>query len=446
MLADLYQITMAEGYWKLGKHRQRAVFDLFFRENPFQGGYAIFCGLANIISGLSNFYFTGEDIRYLETLKTIHEKPLFDPSFLEALKELRLSVNIDAMPEGSLVFPKEPLLRVEGPLWECQLLETYLLNCVNFSTLIATKSSRVCLAAAGDPVIEFGLRRAQGPDGGLSASRAAYIGGTVATSNVLAGQLYGIPVSGTHAHSWVMSFDTEFEAFHAYAKVMPNNCMLLVDTYNTQQGIQNAIEIGLELKNRGYRLQGIRLDSGDLATLSIQAREQLDAAGLKETQIVGSNDLDEYAILRLKAKGAKISIWGVGTRLVTAYDQPSLGGVYKLVAIEDKNGEWQYKAKHTDDSYKKSWGGIHNVRRFKRNDFFVRDVIYNVYGPVPLIENDETSEDLLRPIIREGKLIYETPSLVDIRKFALSQLEKFPDEFKQLKPTMQYSVLQKELG
>jgi nicotinate phosphoribosyltransferase len=445
MLTDLYQLTMAQGYWKLGKHLQRASFDLFFREHPFQGGYTVFCGLQAVLEMVQSFKFTQQDIAYLASLKGAKEVPLFSEEFLQALLELQLSLDIDAVREGNIVFPKEPLLRVEGPLWECQLLETGLLNLINFPTLIATKAARICYAAKGDPIIEFGLRRAQGPDGGLTASRAAYVGGAVSTSNVLAGQRYGIPVAGTHAHSWVMAFSDEMTSFRSYAEVMPHNCILLVDTYNSLDGIRNAIQIGLDLKRKGYALLGIRLDSGDLAALSIAARKLLDEAGLLETQIVGSNDLDEYTITKLKNAGAKISIWGVGTHLATAYEQPALGGVYKLVAIQDNKGEWLRKEKQTDDIRKKSRAGIHKIRRFYLENKMQRDVIYDqIKGECPEAKTNETFEELLIPVVRLGKPIIETPLLSSIQRYAHEQLQKLPDELKILKPKNQYSVTYQE--
>ncbi|HTV17340.1 MAG TPA: nicotinate phosphoribosyltransferase, partial [Polyangiaceae bacterium] len=333
LLTDLYQLTMASGYFRSGRARDEAVFHLFFRTHPFGGSYAIAAGLEAVVELVEGFRFGADDVEYLASLADDGGGPLFAADFLDYLRALRLRVDIDAVPEGSLVFAHEPLVRVRGRLLEAQLLETALLNRVNFQTLIATKATRVCQAAAGQPVLEFGLRRAQGVDGGLSASRAAYIGGCVATSNVLAGKQYGIPVRGTHSHSWVMSFDTELEAFEAYADAMPDNCLFLVDTFDTLEGVQNAIRVGQRLRLRNKRLRGIRLDSGDLAWLSIQARRMLDGAGFSDAVIVGSNDLDERVIESLRHQGAAISVWGVGTRLVTAYDEPALGGVYKLGLI-----------------------------------------------------------------------------------------------------------------
>src|SRR4051812_49069153 len=286
LLTDLYQLTMAYGYWKAGKADQHAVFHVLFRKQPFKGGFSIAAGLADVIEYLRNFHFTESDLAYLADLKGNDDKPLFDAAFLKHLADLKIALDIDAIPEGTVVFPQEPLVRVTGPILQAQLIETALLNIINFQTLIATKAARVCLAAQGDPVVEFGLRRAQGIDGAMTASRAAYIGGCAGTSNVLAGKAFGIPIKGTHAHSWVMSFDNELDAFNAYADALPNNGIFLVDTYDSIAGIRHAIEAGKRLQKRGFKMGGIRLDSGDLAYLSIEARKMLDGAGFKEAAIV----------------------------------------------------------------------------------------------------------------------------------------------------------------
>ncbi len=342
LLTDLYQLTMASAYWKTGTHRKEAVFNLHFRSNPFSGGYSVACGLAEVVEYLEQFRFDEKDLDYLQSLRGNDAQPLFAGEFLDELRRMEFNWDVDAIPEGTVVFANEPLIRVRGPILQCQLLETTLLNLVNFQTLIATKAARICGAARGQPVLEYGLRRAQGIDGALSASRAAYVGGCAATSNLLAGRLFGIPVRGTHAHSWVMSFEDEAEAFNAYADAMPNNVVFLVDTYNTLEGVRKAAEIGQKLAASGHRMIGIRLDSGDLAWLSIEARKILDAVGLTDARILATNDLDEYLIENLKNQGAKIDTWGVGTRLITAYDQPALGGVYKLTAIRDSNDqEWR---------------------------------------------------------------------------------------------------------
>ena len=363
LLTDLYQLTMAYGYWKLGRADEGAVFHLFFRKAPFSGRYAVAAGLGPAIEFLRQFRFTESDLEYLRTIPGNDGRPLFDHGFLDYLSGLELTVDIDAMPEGTVAFGQEPLVRVRGPLLQCQLLETPLLNIVNFQTLIATKASRVTAAATGQSVLEFGLRRAQGIDGGLSSARAAYVGGCDATSNVLAGKLLGIPVKGTHAHSWVMSFDNELESFERYAEAMPNNCVFLVDTYDTLEGVRHAVTVGKQLRERGHELVGIRLDSGDLAYLSIEARRILDEGGFPNAVIVASNDLDEHLIENLRHQGAQIVVWGVGTKLATAYDQPALGGVYKLGALQLPDGTWEGKLKLSEQAAKTSLPGILQVRR-----------------------------------------------------------------------------------
>ncbi len=350
LLTDLYQITMAQGYWDAEKAGEEACFTMYFRDYPFKGGYAVACGMAQLADLVETFRFSEEDIAYLASLDAPAGGPLFDPAFLEYLRDLRLSVDIDAVPEGTIVFPHEPLVRVTGPIMQCQLIETALLNMVNFQTLIATKAARVCRAAKGRPVAEFGLRRAQGL-GGVWASRAAVVGGCASTSNVLAGKLFDIPVSGTHAHSWVMSFDDELTAFREYARIFPNNCILLVDTYDVEQGIRNAITVGLEMRERGERLAGIRIDSGDLSWLSKMARRMLDEAGLTDCGIVLSNDLDEYTIQSMLEEGADVMSFGVGTKLASAYDQPTLGGVYKLAAVRAGEGAaWTARLKISESA------------------------------------------------------------------------------------------------
>jgi nicotinate phosphoribosyltransferase len=377
LLTDLYQLTMAYGYWRLNMHEQEATFHLFFRNNPFNSNHAVNCGLASVVDFLRDWRFQSDDLDYLSTLKNTANEPLFPTDFLHYLKQLRFTCDLDAIPEGTVVFPQEPLIRIQGPLLQCQLLETPLLNFMNFQTLIATKSSRICRAAAGDPVIDFGMRRAQGPDGALSASRAAYIGGCIATSNTLAGKLFDIPVRGTHAHSWVTAFPTELQAFTAYADVMPHNAVLLVDTYNTIEGVKHAITVGKQLREQQADLLAIRLDSGDMATLSIEARKLLDAAGFNKTDIIASNSLNEYEIARLKQQGAAISSWGVGTHLVTAYDQPALDGIYKLSALRNKEGLWESKLKLSEQTAKISNPGRHQVRRYIDDKQPVRDTYSN---------------------------------------------------------------------
>jgi nicotinate phosphoribosyltransferase len=345
-----------------------------------------------------------------------------------------------------VVFAQEPLLRVQGPIVPCMLLETPLLALFNFQTLIATKSARVCSAARGEPVIEFGLRRAQGFDGALSASRAAYLGGAAATSNVLAGKRFGIPVRGTHAHSWVMCFDDELQAFRAYARAMPGNVILLVDTYDTLQGVRHAIEIGRELRAHGHELLGIRLDSGDLAWLSIEARKLLDAAGFEKAQILATNDLDESLIESLKTQGAKITSWGVGTKLVTAYDEPALGGIYKLAAVREPGSAWQRRIKISEQPAKTSTPGILQVRRYAVDGQLRGDLIYDVEDGVrsPLLIDPfdptrrkamptaATSEDLLVPVLRGGQQVYAPPALDESRARTQAQLALLHPAIKRL--------------
>src|SRR6266404_5391847 len=315
------------------------------------------CGLATTIDFLRTFHFTDTDVDYLASQRGNDGKPLFDSGFLDYLRGLQLTCDVDAIPEGTLIFPNEPLIRVRGPVIQCQLVETALLTILNFQSLIATKAARVRLAAKNDAVIEFGLRRAQGIDGGLTAARAAYIGGCDGTSNLQAGERFGIPVSGTQAHSWIMFFENELEAFQSYARAMPNNCIFLVDTYNSIEGIRHAIEIGSELRRQGHEMIGVRLDSGDRVALSIKARRMLDKAGFGNAKIVCSGDLDEYMITDLKQRGAKIDIWGVGTKLATGQPDAAVGGIYKLGAIRRPGGKWQYRIKLSEESAKASVPG-----------------------------------------------------------------------------------------
>ena len=379
LLTDLYQITMAQGYWDAGKTEEEACFTMYFRDYPFKGGYAVACGMAQLADLVEQFRFTEDDIAYLGGLEAPGGGKLFDPEFLAYLAELRLSLNIDAVPEGTIVFPHEPIVRVTGPIMQCQLIETALLNIVNFQTLIATKAARVVRAAKGRPVAEFGLRRAQGL-GGVWASRAAVVGGCASVANVLAGKLFDIPVSGTHAHSWVMSFDDELAAFREYARIFPRNCVLLVDTYDVEQGVRNAITVGLEMRERGERLAGIRIDSGDLAWLSKMARRLLDEAGLDDCGIVLSNDLDEYTIQSMLDEGACVTSFGVGTKLASAYDQPTLGGVYKLAAVRPHGGApWSPRLKISESAAKLTTPGVLDVRRYYQPDGRIAgDMVFDV--------------------------------------------------------------------
>jgi nicotinate phosphoribosyltransferase len=455
LATDLYQLTMAQAYRASGTSDKEAVFHLFFRNNPFGGGFAVACGLARVVEFLAGFHVTAEDVAYLASVTGTDDQPLFTRDFLRELRTLELHCDIDAVPEGTIVFPQEPLVRVRGPILQAQVLETTLLNMVNFETLIATKAARVCLAADGDTVIDFGLRRAQGIDGGLSASRAAYVGGCAGTSNVLAGRMLGIPVKGTHAHSWVMSFDSEQEAFDAYADAQPNNCVLLVDTYDSLDGVRRAIETARRLRACGHELGGIRLDSGDLAYLSIEARRLLDEAGFPGATIVASNDLDEQVIASLKQQGAAISVWGVGTRLVTGGDQPALGGVYKLAAVRRPGEPWQHRVKVSEQAIKTTTPGIQQVRRFETAAGFLADVIYDeeqglepevmIVDPVDptrrkRIPEGAAGHDLLVPVAREGRIVFDPAPLPEVRARVARQLERLHVGIKRFVHPHQYPV------
>jgi nicotinate phosphoribosyltransferase len=453
LITDLYELTMAYGYWRATNAAEEAVFHLYFRENPFEGGFTIAAGLEAAIEYLDALRFHDDDLAYLASLCAADGSRLFPAGFLEALRQFEFACDVDAIPEGTVVFPQEPLVRVRGPILQAQIVESALLNVINFQSLIATKGARVTLAANGDPVIDFGLRRAQGINGALAATRAAYIGGVASTSNVLAGAKLGIPVRGTHAHSWVMSFPSELEAFETYAELMPNNVMFLVDTYNTLQGVANAIEVGRKLRQRGSDLAGIRLDSGDLAYFSIQARRMLDDAGFENAVIAASNDLDEHLITSLKDQGARINLWGVGTRLITAYDQPALGGVYKLSAIRRRGQPWQPKVKVSEQAIKVSNPGMLQVRRFTRHGEAAGDMIWDENSPRSLtmvdpmdatrrkaFDESDQAEELLVPIYRGGKRVYEPPPLADVRTRREAQLSLFHGGIKRFVNPHRYPV------
>jgi nicotinate phosphoribosyltransferase len=437
LTTDLYEVTMACGYWNSGVSDYEAAFHVTFRENPFGGKFTVACGLATAIDFLREFRFGETEIEYLAAQRGNDDKPLFSAGFLGHLRNMRLTCEIDAIPEGTLVFPNEPLMRVCGPIIQCQLLETALLNILNFESLIATKAARVCLAAENDPVIEFGLRRAQGVDGGLTAARAAYIGGCAGTSNLQAGQQFGIPVSGTQAHSWIMFFESEREAFEKYARAMPNNCVFLVDTYNSLDGLRHAIDVARQLRKNGHEMIGVRLDSGDRVALSIETRRMLDQAGFTTAKIVCSGDLDEHAIADMKRHGAKIDMWGVGTKLTTGQPDAALGGIYKLGAVRRCGGQWQYRIKLSDESAKTSRPGLLQVRRFcHANGRFVADAIYEIdhaiSEPCTIVELETGKQtqipaktdysDLLVPIFRKGELVYQAPELEASREHARTQL------------------------
>ncbi len=441
LLTDLYELTMAQAYWLSGRADDEGVFSVSFRRSPFGGGFAIACGLEDALERIEGFRFEAADIAYLATLRAADGTEVFRADFLDYMAAFKISLDVDAIPEGTPVFPFEPLLRVRGGLLEAQLVETTVLNALNFATLVATKAARIVLAAGDAPVIEFGLRRAQGADGGLTASRAAYIGGCAGTSNVLAGQRFGIPVRGTHAHSWVLSFDSEVEAFRVWAETMPNSAMFLVDTFDTERGVDHAIGAGRDLRATGHDLQGIRLDSGDLAYLSIEARRALDAAGFPEARIMASNDLDEETIESLRLQNAPVDVWGVGTRLVTADGQPALGGVYKLAAMRRRDGSWRHVLKVSEQPDKTTVPGILSVRRYYNEegqaagDAIVDELTEEARPLVILhpasphrrkrLEDLPDHEELLQPMLRDGRRVSETPSIESIRERTKTSLARF---------------------
>ncbi len=431
LLTDLYEITMMQGYFKTG-NQDIVVFDAFYRDNPCGGGYAIACGLEQFIEYVQNLQFTTDDIRYLESLE------MFDDEFLKYLSTFRFSGSIYSVPEGTIIFPREPFVKIIAPIMEAQLVESALLNIINHQSLIATKASRVCHAAKGDGVMEFGLRRAQGPDSGILGARAAVIGGCIGTSNVLAGQTFNIPVKGTHAHSWIMSFPDEYTAFKTYAMLYPNACTLLVDTYDSlQSGVPNAIRVFREMREAGIEMKnfGIRMDSGDLAYLSKKARTMLDEAGFPDAIISASNDLDEYLIEALKSQGAQITSWGVGTNLITSEDCPAFGGVYKLAAIRGENGQFVPKIKLSDNTEKVTNPGNKEIYRiydratgkiradlicleeetFNESEDMVLFDPVNTWKRTRLLGGSYTMRKLLEPIFDEGKCVYTSPTVWEIR-------------------------------
>jgi nicotinate phosphoribosyltransferase len=446
LLTDLYELTMMQGYFKNG-NQDIAVFDAFYRSNPSDGGYAICAGLEQVIDYIKNLQFDLDDIAYLRKLG------MFDDDFLNYLGKFRFSGDIYAIPEGTVVFPREPLVKVVAPIMEAQLIETAILNILNHQSLIATKAARVCYAAQGDGVMEFGLRRAQGPDSGTYGARAAMIGGCVATSNVLAGQLFDVPVRGTHAHSWIMSFEDEYTAFKKYAQLYPNACILLVDTYDTlKSGVPNAIRVFSELKAAGISLTtyGIRMDSGDLAYLSKKARKMLDQAGFSNALISASNDLDEYLIESLKIQGATITSWGVGTNLITSKDCPAFGGVYKLAAVLDKNGEFTPKIKLSENTEKVTNPGNKTIYRvYEKSTGKVKaDIIclvgerfdeskdMRLFDPVEtwkktrLKAGTYTLRELMTPIFKKGVCIYESPSVMELQQYCTKEKASLWNETK----------------
>ncbi len=453
LLTDLYQLTMMGGYIQAGKQNQRANFDYFFRFVPDGGGYCILAGLADVIEYIRQLRFQKDDIRYLRKLG------IFCDEFLTYLEQFKFSGDIWAIPEGTVVFPQEPLLRVTAPLPEAQFIESALLNLMNFQTLIATKGAGIRLAAQGDPVIDFGLRRAQGPDGALMASRAAYVGGVDATSNILAGRHFDIPLRGTHGHSWIESFPDELTAFRTYADIYPDNCLLLVDTYDTlKSGVPNAIRTASELRSRGHELMGIRLDSGDLAYLSKKARAMLDEAGFPKAKIMASGDLDEEIIASLKRQKAKIDMWGIGTRLITSFSSPALGGVYKLTALDEGQVQMTPKIKRSDNTEKINNPGLKKVVRiydpagemrgdviFLEEETIPRGRAFTAYHPMlahisKKYPKNFEAQELLVPIFQNGRLVYNSPSVHDIRKATLRNLKKLDDAYKRFANPHTYHI------
>ena len=451
MMTDLYELTMMYGYYKMGLSGNKGVFDLFFRNTNSNSSYAVMAGTESLIDYIQNLHFSEEDIAYLRSLN------LFDEGFLELLRNFRFTGELYAMPEGTLVYPYEPLVRVIAPILEAQLIETALLNIVNHQTLIATKANRICYAANGENVMEFGLRRAQGPDAANYGARAAMIGGCSSTSNVLCGQLFGVPTAGTHAHSWVMSFPSELDAFRAYAEIFPQACMLLVDTYDTlRSGVPNAITVFNELRAKGYEPIGIRLDSGDLAYLSKRARAMLDEAGFPNAKICASGDLDENIIDSLHMQGARIDLWGVGTKLITSDDRPALGGVYKMAA-EIVNGDVIPKIKISENAFKITNPGIKTVYRIYDKDrmaiadlIALRDEEFDTSKPLTLYHpeytykrktiTDYTMRELLVPIFIDGELVYDCPSMAEIQRYAKNEMDSLWEESKRLLNPQLYKV------
>lgn len=448
LLTDLYELTMMQGYYEESQN-EMVIFDVFFRANPCQNGYSVCAGLAQVIDYIKNLNFTYEDVDYLRSLK------IFSEEFLQYLSGFHFSGDIYAIPEGTVVFPKEPLLKIVAPIMEAQLVETAILNIINHQSLIATKTSRIVFAADGDGIMEFGLRRAQGPDAGLYGARAAMIGGCVGTSNVLAGRLFDVPVMGTHAHSWIMSFKDEYTAFKTYAQMYPENCTLLVDTYDTlKSGVPNAIRVFREFQEAGHPLKkfGIRLDSGDLAYLSKEARKMLDEAGFEAASICASNDLDEYLLHDLKMQKAAINSWGVGTNLITSKDCPSFGGVYKLAAIQNENGEFVPKIKLSENSEKITNPGNKTIYRIYDNEtgkikgdlICFADETFDTSKDLLLFDPIETwkktkltggtysMRELLIPVFRKGECIYNSPSVKEIAAYCKKEKETLWEETKRL--------------
>lgn len=449
LLTDLYELTMMQGYFRNKDQNETVIFDAFYRSNPCDGGFAIAAGLEQVIQYIKELHFEPEDIEYLASLG------IFGKDFLDYLKDFKFTGDIYAIPEGTVVFPREPLVKVIAPIMQAQLVETAILNIINHQSLIATKAARVCYAAHGDGIMEFGLRRAQGPDAGTYGARAAMIGGCIGTSNVLCGQLFDVPVKGTHAHSWIMSFPDEYTAFKTYADMYPSACILLVDTYDTlKSGVPNAIRVFTEMRQAGIPLTfyGIRLDSGDLAYLSKKARKMLDDAGFPDAVISASNDLDEFLIQSLKDQGAAITSWGVGTHMITSKDCPSFGGVYKLAAVMDKDGKFIPKIKLSENTEKVTNPGNKTIYRIyekatgkiKADLICLVDEKFDENEPLLLFDPNEpwkktklaggsyTLRELMVPIFQNGACCYTSPKVMDIRAYCQEELDTLWEETRRL--------------
>ena len=449
LLTDLYELTMMQGYFKNKEENRTVIFDAFYRTNPFGGGYAIMCGVEQLVRYVKDLHFSRQDIEYLRSLE------IFDADFLDYLADFKFTGDIYAIPEGTLMFPREPMVKVIAPIAQAQLMETAILNIINHQSLIAAKAARICYAAKGDGVMEFGLRRAQGPDAGTYGARAAVIAGCVGTSNVLCGELFDVPVKGTHAHSWIMSFPDELTAFKTYADLYPNACILLADTYDTlKSGVPNAIKTFQYMRdkstlNKGY---GIRLDSGDLAYISKKARKMLDHAGFPDAIISASNDLDEHLIDSLKSQGAMITSWGVGTNLITAKDNPSFGGVYKLAAIQDDNGNFIPKIKLSENTEKVTNPGnkkiyrVYNEPEHKiqadiiclEEETFSENEKLTIFDPVEpwkktkLHPGEFSLRELMVPLFKNGKCVYQSPKTMEIRDYCLKEQDTLWEESRRL--------------
>lgn len=457
LLIDLYELTMMQGYF-FHSPRSRCVFDMFYRYQPFNGGYVVMAGLSPLLDILENLRFGCGELTYLKS------KGIFKTEFLDYISKFRFRGDVYSVKEGTVIFPREPVVRVHGSIMEAQIVESLALNFINFQSLIATKASRVTDIAGGSPVMEFGLRRAQGIDGALSASRAAYIGGAAATSNVLAGRIYDIPVAGTMAHSWVMSFETELESFEKYAEIYPQNCVLLIDTFDTlNSGISNAMKVFNELKGRDDVNMAVRIDSGDLEYLSRKVRSILDENGLEKVKIIASGDLDEWIIKQLKDSGAPVDSWGVGTKLVTGADASALPGVYKISAIGKEEADTPC-IKISNQSGKITDPGIKNVMRFSNGEnIMLADLIYleseeedlrkmiEKRGPVRFnhpsaeyshftMRDYSHTEKLLRQVMKSGKRMEAIPGLTEIQKYRQKQIDSLDKTYRRLLNPHTYKV------